>query len=267
MNPIINNNPTAPQMPEPDNPLKVLKPILILAIIALIGWQVYTSFSSWLTENNMTFEDFIAMIDEEEYDDEDDAVEDRPEKTPVDVALENYLSNSYNDTCVFKDRANSEVAGYTTALFTCTKVIGHDVFAYGKFDENDEVADAHDGYLYSYFADDVRNILSSANLMFFPTSDTSIADNDEQVSNSLYMSNINHANYLNFVHGYEHTYNFNVEIDAYTDEPDSGKVANITRLTCGTIPNYTATYYFNYYRSGGQVKMTANCNNGKYTVE
>ena len=254
-------------MPEPDNPLKALKPILILAIIALIGWQVYTSFSSRLTENNMTFEDFIAMIDEEEYDDEDDAVEDRPEKTPVDAALESYLSNSYNDTCVCKDRASNEVEGYNSALFTCTKVIGHDVFAYGKFDENDEVADAHDGYLYSYYADDVRNILSSANLMFFPTSDTSIADNDEQVSNSLYMSNINHANYLNFVHGYEHVYNFNVEIDAYTDEPDSGKVANITRLTCGTIPNYTATYYFNYYRSGGQVKMTANCNNGKYTVE
>lgn len=254
-------------MPEPDNPLKALKPILILAIIALIGWQVYTSFSSWLTENNMTFEEWLAMIDEEEYDDEDDAVEDRPEKTPVDAALENYLSNSYNDTCVFKDRASNEVEGYNSALFTCTKVIGHDVFAYGKFDENDEVADAHDGYLYSYYADDVRNILSSANLMFFPTSDTSIADNDEQVSNSLYMSNINHANYLNFVHGYEHVYNFNVEIDAYTDEPDSGKVANITRLTCGTIPNYTATYYFNYYRSGGQVKMTANCNNGKYTVE
>lgn len=267
MNPIINNYPTAPQMPEPDNPLKALKPLLVLAIIALIGWQIYNSFSSWLSENNMTFEDFIAMIDEEDDYDDDDDDEDRPEKTPVDAALENYLSNSYNDTCIFKDRASNEVEGYNSALFTCTKVIGHDVFAYGKFDENDEVADTHDGYLYSYFADDVRNILSSANLMFFPTSDTSIADNDEQVSNSLYMSNINHANYLNFVHGYEHVYNFNVEIDAYTDEPDSGKVANITRLTCGTIPNYTATYYFNYYRSGGQVKMTANCNNGKYTVE
>lgn len=267
MNPIINNYPTAPQMPEPDNPLKALKPLLVLAIIALIGWQIYNSFSSWLSENNMTFEDFIAMIDEEDDYDDDDDDEDRPEKTPVDAALENYLSNSYNDTCIFKDRASNEVEGYNSALFTCTKVIGHDVFAYGKFDENDEVADTHDGYLYSYFADDVRNILSSANLMFFPTSDTSIADNDEQVSNSLYMSNINHANYLNFVHGYEHVYNFNVEIDAYTDEPDSGKVADVTRLTCGTIPNYTATYYFNYYRSGGQVKMTANCNNGKYTVE
>ena len=63
MNPIINNYPTAPKMPEPDNPLKALKPILILAIIALIGWQVYTSFSSWLTENNMTFEEWLAMID------------------------------------------------------------------------------------------------------------------------------------------------------------------------------------------------------------
>ena len=266
MNPIINNNPTAPKMPEPDNPLKALKPLLVLAIIALIGWQIYNSFSSWLSDNNLTFDDFIASLEEEDdYDYSSDG--DNIRKTPVDLALENYLSNTYGDTCTFKNRASTEIEGYTAGLFACDNVAGHDVFAYGKFDENDEVTDVHDGYLYSYYADDVNNMLNTTNLMYFPTSSTTIADNDEQISNSLYMSTFNHGNYLSFVYGYEHTYDFSVEINAYTDEPDSTKVSRVGKLVCGTIPSFTATYYFNYYRSGGQTKMTLNCNNGSFTVE
>lgn len=265
MNP-INKYPDVPPMPEPDNPLRPLKPLIILAFIGLIGWQIYSGFASWLEENNMTFDDWIATIDEEgsyDYDDDEQA----PEKTPVDAVLESYLNNTYGDSCAFKGKASAEIEGYTASLFTCEKVIGHDVFAYGKLDEFGDLTDAHDGYLYSYYADDVANIMRTANSALFRSSTTQIVDSDEQLSNSIYMSNINHTNYISFVRGYEHIYNFSVDIDVYTDKYDASKIANASRITCGAIPNYTATYVFDDYRTGEQARAVANCNNGSFTVE
>ena len=265
--------PSAPQMPEPDNPLKGVLRLLVVAAVVFAGYSIYNSIKQEIEAGNLSFDSLFE--DEYDYDDnEDDAVV----ATPLDAAISVYLNKKYDDDCIIASEKPDMIApeGYHHALFSCKYIQDSLVYAYGKLDDYGNATDVHDSYLYSKNSKTVSSVARSVAKLYHRYTDVVIKNTSYFISSD-YVTPDTEQNYFALLEKSDFVYNFEFQFPT-NNVPSETAYARMEKMLAMEIPNYHLDYYELEYsadeipeRRVKDVDMTSlrsvDCKNRVVTVE